>query len=212
MKIALSAMEPSLEAMLDQRFGRCPWFLVVETGDNSFEAVRNTGVSLGSGAGIQAAELLSGLGVKDVITGHCGPKAYRALSAAGIGAISGCSGLIRDLVEIYQAGELNRNHGPDVDDHFGDNAPGRGRGMGGGGRGMGGGGRGVGGGGRGVGGGGRGVGGGVAKAAGNRSQVRNPYPGPGVENETTTLTGEKESLRGWLGAIQERIRRLEKNM
>jgi predicted Fe-Mo cluster-binding NifX family protein len=138
MKIALSATGPTLDAELEQRFGRCPWFLIVNVEDLGYEALENTSVSLGHGAGIQAAEIVAGKGVKDVITGHCGPKAHQALSSAGVGVLSGCSGRIRRLVEQYKSGALTPATGPDVADHFG----GGGRGMGGGGRGMGGGGRG----------------------------------------------------------------------
>lgn len=51
MKLAVTTAEPSLDARVDPRFGRCPYFIVVETEDFSFEALENPNLSLGGGAG-----------------------------------------------------------------------------------------------------------------------------------------------------------------
>ncbi len=186
MRIAVTAVEPNLDAEVDPRFGRCPYFVVVETDNLSFEAINNENQALGQGAGIQSARLLAERGVKYVLTGNCGPNAHQTLTAANIGVIVGCVGTVRSVVEQYTSGQLQPVDGPNVPGHTGMNAgtaptanpptppvgPGGGRGMGGGGRGMGGG-RGQGGGGRGMGrggggggGGGRGMGGGGGRGRG----------------------------------------------
>ncbi|RPJ51452.1 MAG: hypothetical protein EHM23_34105, partial [Acidobacteria bacterium] len=59
MKIAVTATAPDLQAQIDPRFGRCPYFLIVETDDLSFQAVENPNLTLSSGAGIQSAQLLA---------------------------------------------------------------------------------------------------------------------------------------------------------
>jgi len=101
MKIAITVAEPSLEGRVDPRFGRCSYFLIVETDDMRFEAVENPNISLGGGAGIQSAQLLAGKAVQFVLTGNCGPNAHQALSAAGIDVIVGCSGVAADVVERF---------------------------------------------------------------------------------------------------------------
>ncbi len=106
MKIAVSAVEPRWESMIDPRFGRCPYFLIVNTDDLSMEAVSNAAAALGQGAGIQAARLVAEHGVQAVLTGHCGPNAQQALAAAGIRIVEGCSGVARQVVEQFQAGQL----------------------------------------------------------------------------------------------------------
>jgi len=187
MNIAITATGPSLDANVDPRFGRCPYFLIVDTDTLKFEAVENSNVMLGGGAGIQSAQLMAEKGVQSVLTGNCGPNAYQTLSAAGIGVIIGCSGAAADVVEQFKAGGFDATGAPNVAGKFGlGGAPdtpqdpsmplqqqgvtGGGMGMGGGGgRGMGGGGgRGMGGGGgRGMGGGGgRGMGGGGGRGMG----------------------------------------------
>ena len=59
MKIAVTATEPSLDGAVDPRFGRCPYFVIVETDDLVFEAVDNPNVTLGGGAGIQSAQFMN---------------------------------------------------------------------------------------------------------------------------------------------------------
>jgi predicted Fe-Mo cluster-binding NifX family protein len=84
MKVAVSSTGNQLESLIDPRFGRCAYFLVVETDDMSFEAFDNQSVALGGGAGIQSAQFIASKGVVAVITGNCGPNAMRALSAARV--------------------------------------------------------------------------------------------------------------------------------
>lgn len=134
MNIAVTATEASLEANVDPRFGRCPYFLIVDTDTMEYQAVENPNVALGGGAGIQSAQLIAQQGVQFVLTGNCGPNAHQTLSAAGVGVIIGCNGMISDVVEQFKAGQLHTADQPNVDSKFG---VGGGRGMGGGGRGMG---------------------------------------------------------------------------
>jgi len=164
MKIAITATGPTLEAAVDPRFGRCPYFLVVETDDMSFEAIDNAGQDLSQGAGIQSARLVADKGARHVLTGNCGPNAHQTLSAAGLGVIIGCAGTVREATEQFKAGQLKPVDQPNVAGHTGMAAPGGGMGAPGGGMGVPGGGRGMGG-GRGQGG-GRGMGGGRGQGGG----------------------------------------------
>ena len=189
MKIAVTAKGKTLDDQVDPRFGRCQYFLVVDTDTLNTEPIENPNVALGGGAGIQSAQLMAEHDVKVVLTGNCGPNAHQTLSAADIEVVVGVSGTVREAVKQFTSGALSSTQKPNVASHFGMAAaadvptpasstqptpaqtrPGRtggmgmGRGMGGGGaagsgRGMGGG-RGGGGGGRGMGGGGGGRGGG----------------------------------------------------
>ncbi len=119
MKIAVTATGNTLDSSVDPRFGRCPNFLIVETDDLSFEVVDNPNVSLGGGAGIQSAQFMADRGVTHVLTGNCGPNAYKTLSAAGVAVIVGCSGPVRQAVEQFKAGRLSPVEEPNVASHFG---------------------------------------------------------------------------------------------
>ncbi len=100
MKLAISADGEALHSKVDQRFGRCPYFLIVQIDGKevgTFEAIRNGGVVQGHGAGIRAAEQLGELQVETVITGQLGPNATNVLAKLGIKAYS-ASGVITDVL------------------------------------------------------------------------------------------------------------------
>lgn len=119
MKIAVTATAPELDADIDPRFGRCAWFLIVETDDLAFEAVENPNLAVGGGAGIQSAQLISDHGVGHVLTCNCGPNAHRTLSAAGVQVVVGCSGPVREAVDRFKAGQLQPADAPNVGSHYG---------------------------------------------------------------------------------------------
>lgn len=135
MKIAITTQGPSLDDQVEARFGRAPYYLFVDTDTMEYEAMPNPNVAAGGGVGIQSAQLMSDHGVRYVLTGNCGPNAFRVFSAAGIQVITGVSGTARLAVEQFKAGAFNVSNQPNVASHFG---MGSGGGMGmGGGRGMG---------------------------------------------------------------------------
>ncbi|AOY59880.1 MULTISPECIES: NifB/NifX family molybdenum-iron cluster-binding protein [Desulfococcus] len=155
MKIAISSTGPDLDAQVEPRFGRCPYFIIVDPASGEFEALENQAAGNASGAGVQAAQMVADAGAEAVVTGSLGPKAANVLQAAGVKAYTGKSGTVRQVMGTYQSGEGGAASTPSS----GATGTPSGVGMGGGGRGMGGGGRGMGGGGRGMGrGGGRGLG------------------------------------------------------
>lgn len=213
MKVAVSAGGKDLDAPIDSRFGRCAYFILVETDDMSFEAFDNENIALGGGAGIQSAQFVVSKGAKVVITGNCGPNAVRTLNAAGAKIIVGQSGTVREAIERYKKGVLDTTHEANVADHYGSSgsAPDTGRydgaGMGIGRGGMGGGmGMGRGGGmgcGRGMGGGrGRGMGGGRGMAMGGS--------GMGSDEELSFLRNQTQELRRQIETLESKIKSLEK--
>ena len=106
MKIAISSNGKDLDAMIDPRFGRCAYFVILDTDDMSFEAYENESAALGGGAGIQSAQFVASKGAQTVITGDCGPKAVQALSAAGVQVVTGQSGNMRKAIEEFRTGKL----------------------------------------------------------------------------------------------------------
>ena len=106
MKLAISTTSPQLSAPLDSRFGRCAYFIVVDTDTREWEAHPNPAAHAGSGAGTQAVQLLANLGVEAVIGPHFGPNAFGALEAAGIKVYSARSGQADELLDDYLAGKL----------------------------------------------------------------------------------------------------------
>jgi predicted Fe-Mo cluster-binding NifX family protein len=131
MKICVSAVANSLDAQMDPRFGRCPYFVIVDSETMQFDTIPNMASGAMGGAGIQAAQTIASRGVKILITGNVGPNAFQALSAAGIKIVVGAFGTVREVVEKYKRGELKETGAPTVHGHFGMGmGMGRGRGRG----------------------------------------------------------------------------------
>jgi len=144
MKIAISSSGQNLAAQLDPRFGRCRYFLIIETDTMSFEVCDNDNAALGGGAGIQSAQFIAAKGAKAVITGHCGPNAMQTLSAAGVQVYLGQAGDLQGLVDKFKNGQLTPTTVANASAHAGMGGKGMGRGQGmGRGRGMAGGGMGA---------------------------------------------------------------------
>ena len=216
MKIAVSAAGPSIEDLLDPRFGRCACFLIIDTGTLDFDVIENSSKNLSGGAGIEAAQQVAGQGVTHVLTGRCGPNAEKVLSAAGIRIVDGCAGTVRETVERFRSGPVSSAQRPPV---IGTPAPqipspafsrqviadrpgrpagrGSGRGMGqGGGRGM-------------SGGGGRGMGRRCGMNDPSGPVPKSPPSAAYLEGDASRLKQEAEQLRHQLREKKERIRHLE---
>jgi len=129
MNICVTAATGSLDAQVDPRFGRCPYFVIVNSDTMRFEAVPNVALGAMGGAGIQAAQTVASKGANVLITGNVGPNAFQSLSAAGIKVVTGAFGTVREVVEKYKRGELKEVGAPTVRGHFG-MGMGRGRGWG----------------------------------------------------------------------------------
>ena len=97
MKIGVAAMGDSLEAEVSERFGRCPWFLIVDSESLDCEALPNPAANLAGGAGPAAVQELANHGVNLALAGQFGPKAEQALAAAGIRYVE-AAGNVRDAV------------------------------------------------------------------------------------------------------------------
>ena len=120
MKVAFSTSGQSLEAPLDQRFGRAPKFLVYDLEDDTFEIVDNTtNLNAAQGAGIQAAQTVVRAGAQAVVTGHCGPKAFRVLSASAVKVYNCQAATVTEALQQYRAGTLVCARTADVEGHWG---------------------------------------------------------------------------------------------
>lgn len=107
MKIAVSSKGKDLTSEIDERFGRAAYFMIVDTETLDFEAIENTqNLNLPEGAGIQSSKTVAGANAEILITGNCGPKAFAALSSAGIKISIGCTGRIIDAVQKFKNGLL----------------------------------------------------------------------------------------------------------
>ncbi len=119
MKIAITSNGTTLSAAVDPRFGRAPYFIVVDTETMAHEAVENKqNLNLPQGAGIQAGKTIIEHGADVLITGNCGPKAFKVLQSAGVQVVTGAAGTVGDVVKLYKAGQLRTAQAPNVEGHW----------------------------------------------------------------------------------------------
>lgn len=108
MRIAITCQDNNLDSMVDQRFGRCKYFIIVDIEGGKItktEAVLNKGTEQGHGAGIKAAEQIGELKVEKVLTGQLGPNATAVLGKLGIHSYH-ASGKAGEAVRQFLSDEL----------------------------------------------------------------------------------------------------------
>ena len=119
MKIAFSTAGNDLNAPLDTRFGRAARFLIVDSETDAFTVIDNAqNLQAAQGAGIQSAQNVAASGAQALVSGHCGPKAFRVLSAAGIKAYTSSAATVKDALAQFRAGELVELKSADVEGHW----------------------------------------------------------------------------------------------
>jgi predicted Fe-Mo cluster-binding NifX family protein len=107
MKIVLTTTSPTIQAAIDPRFGRCAYFLTVDTDTQAWEAHENPGVNASGGAGIKAAQFVADQGAQAVLSGDFGPHAFAALQAAGLAMyLYGDSQTPLEAIDRFKTGQL----------------------------------------------------------------------------------------------------------
>jgi predicted Fe-Mo cluster-binding NifX family protein len=120
MKICLCATGPDLDSQISPVFGRCPYFLIVNSESKEFKAIPNLGIQTGRGAGVAAAQTIISEKAGVVICGNFGPNASSVLQMSGIKIYPGVFGLtIKGAINKYNKGELKEMKIPSVPGRFG---------------------------------------------------------------------------------------------
>ncbi|MFW9793607.1 MAG: NifB/NifX family molybdenum-iron cluster-binding protein [Candidatus Thorarchaeota archaeon] len=130
-KICVTSSGPSLESMVDPRFGRCAYFIIADSESYDFEAIPNDAATASGGAGIRAAQTVTSKNVEAVLTGSVGPNAFPALQDAGIRVLGNVSGTVKSAIENYKQRGFQELTIPGPSNvGRGQGGPGRGLGMG----------------------------------------------------------------------------------
>jgi predicted Fe-Mo cluster-binding NifX family protein len=119
MKILITCQKNSPDSLVDPRFGRSPWFAVVDVESDEVTFFDNAATAAGrQGAGIAAAKSAINLGVEYLLTGNCGPNAFKVLQAAGINVIVGIKGNIKEVVTGFRNYQYTPVAKPNVEGHW----------------------------------------------------------------------------------------------
>ncbi len=105
-KIAISSTGNNVDSIIDPRFTRCSYFVIVDTETMDSTAVPNPSAHVAGCAGIDAAHAVLAEEVNAVVTGHIGPHAMAALSAAGKRVLSANPGTVRQAIDAFTRGDL----------------------------------------------------------------------------------------------------------
>lgn len=109
MKICITAQGPTLDSPVEERFGRAPYFIFIDTDTSNIDTQENNFAAGAGGVGPKAAQVLIDRGVKALISGQVGGNAREVLVAAGIGMYTYRSnGTVRDAYEQFKKNTLNR--------------------------------------------------------------------------------------------------------
>ncbi|MBC2712219.1 MAG: NifB/NifX family molybdenum-iron cluster-binding protein [Desulfosarcina sp.] len=106
MKIAVTSTGQDLDSPMDPRFGRAAYILIVDSDTLDFEVLDNAeNVNAFKGAGIQAATMISDKKAEVLLTGFCGPNAFKTLDVAGVKVAGDVSGTVREAVAAFVDGK-----------------------------------------------------------------------------------------------------------
>lgn len=119
MKVAVTSKGTELTSVVDPRFGRAQYILIVDCETLKFEVLDNkANVDSFKGAGIKAATMVADKGAEVLLTGFCGPNAFKTVSAAGIKVVNDVTGTVQTAVETFLDGSFVYSDDANVDGHW----------------------------------------------------------------------------------------------
>ncbi len=119
MKIAVTSQGKELDSQVDPRFGRAAYILVVDSENYEFQVLDNSeNINAMKGAGIQAASNVVNSGAQVLLTGHCGPNAFKALKAGKVNVANDAAGTVREAIKAYLDGKLPHAESANVEGHW----------------------------------------------------------------------------------------------
>jgi predicted Fe-Mo cluster-binding NifX family protein len=109
-----------MDDRVDPRFGRAAGFLILDEEAQESRYIQNgEAQTMAQGAGIQAAEIISHAGASILLTGFVGPKAFQALTAAGITIVQNLENMtVREALDRYREGNVDIAESPNRRGHW----------------------------------------------------------------------------------------------
>jgi predicted Fe-Mo cluster-binding NifX family protein len=84
MKVAITSTGNSLESKLDQRFGRCSYFVIYDLETKGLEFIPNPNKDAQEGAGPASVQIVASRNVQKIISGEFGMKIKSLLDSLKI--------------------------------------------------------------------------------------------------------------------------------
>ena len=105
MKIVISATGRDIESNIHATFGRCSFFLVLDTKTKDVKALMNTTKDRPDKIGVTAGQIVADQGIDAVITAEIGPLAFEVFEKYGI-KVYRAVGKINDAIQQLEEGKL----------------------------------------------------------------------------------------------------------
>ncbi|MBF0198212.1 MAG: NifB/NifX family molybdenum-iron cluster-binding protein, partial [Planctomycetes bacterium] len=94
-------------------------FVIYDTEEETFTLLENSvNLNAAQGAGIQAAQAIAKAGVNILLSGHCGPKAFKVLKASMIKFYSTEAATVKEAIDLFQKGMLSCHTEANVEGHW----------------------------------------------------------------------------------------------
>ena len=102
MKIAIAANGNTLDSNIDKSFGRCAWFIIIDTESGGMEFIPNTNRDMEEHAGKAAVELVASRNVMMIVSGEFGAKIKPMLDSLHIQmvVIMDSEKRVSDIIEL----------------------------------------------------------------------------------------------------------------
>ena len=102
MKVAIAANGNTLDSNIDKSFGRCAWFIIIDTESGGMEFIPNTNRDMEEHAGKAAVELVASRNVMMIVSGEFGAKIKPMLDSLHIQmvVIKDSEKRVSDIIEL----------------------------------------------------------------------------------------------------------------
>ncbi|MBW1676704.1 MAG: NifB/NifX family molybdenum-iron cluster-binding protein [Deltaproteobacteria bacterium] len=114
MKVAVTSKGKTLDAEVEPRFSRSPFFVIVNTETGDFKAFENPGASAKDAASVKAVKFLIDKGAKAIITGNLGHNAFVIIQDTPLRVYLCGGGTIREAIADFKKRKLLRAKKPSV--------------------------------------------------------------------------------------------------
>lgn len=114
MKIAVSSTEKNINSIMDDRFGRCDYFIIYDNQSKEVSFIENEGKKTGAGAGIVAAQQMIDKNVDILITGYLGPNAFKVFEGFEIEVFKCSDVKVEEALKAYEDNKLEKLTDPSV--------------------------------------------------------------------------------------------------
>jgi len=104
MRVAITSTGNSLESKLDERFGRCSFFVIYDTETKSTEFVPNPNKQADNGAGPASVKLVASKNVSKIVSGEFGMKIKSLVDSLNIQMIvvKDQQKTVNDIIEMFE--------------------------------------------------------------------------------------------------------------